>query len=96
MGEDSSDLNFTPFDNGLLQSSLLPRASKQSYTKDTDVCMYDTQNLDHDKAMNVRNVLPHTFASATTMFIESWMRSCLRILLCVTEAHMHSLHWLAL
>ena len=52
VGEDSSDLNFTPFDNGLLQSSLLPRASKQSYTKDTDVCMYDTQNLDHDKAMN--------------------------------------------
>lgn len=52
VGEDSSDLNFTPFDNGLLQSSLLPRASKQSYTKDTDVCMYDIQNLDHDKAMN--------------------------------------------
>lgn len=52
VGEDSSDLNFTPFDNGLLQSSLLPRASKQSYTKDTDVCMYGTQNLDHDKAMN--------------------------------------------
>ena len=52
VGEDTSDLNFTPFDNGLLQSSLLPRASKQSYTKDTDVCMYDTQNLDHDKAMN--------------------------------------------
>jgi len=52
VGEDVSDLNFTPFDNGLLQSSLLPRASKQSYTKDTDVCMYDTQNLDHDKAMN--------------------------------------------
>jgi len=52
VGEDSSDLNFTPFDNGLLQSSLLPRASKQSYTKDTDVCMYDIHNLDHDKAMN--------------------------------------------
>lgn len=51
VGEDSSDLNFTPFDNGLLQSSLLPRASKQAYTKDTDVCMYNTQNLDHDKAM---------------------------------------------
>ena len=52
VGEDLSDLNFTPFENGLLQSSLLPRASKQSYTKDTDVCMYDTKNLDHDKAMN--------------------------------------------
>ncbi|MCM1110219.1 MAG: DGQHR domain-containing protein [Clostridium sp.] len=52
VGEDSSELNFTPFDSGLLQSSLLPRASKQAYTKDTDVCMYDTQNLDHDKAMN--------------------------------------------
>lgn len=51
VGEDISDLNFTPFDNGLLQSSLLPRASKQTYTKDTDVCMYNTQNLDHDKAM---------------------------------------------
>lgn len=52
VGEDLSDLNFTPFENGLLQSSLLPRAGKQSYTKDTDVCMYDTKNLDHDKAMN--------------------------------------------
>lgn len=52
VGEDPSDLNFTPFDNGLLQSSLLPRASKQSYTKDVDVCMYETQNLNHDKAMN--------------------------------------------
>lgn len=51
VGEDSSDLNFTPFDNGLLQSSLLPRASKQTYTKDTGVCLYNTQNLDHDKAM---------------------------------------------
>lgn len=51
VGEDSSDLNFTPFDNGLLQSTLLPRASKQSYVKDVDVCMYETQNLDHDKAM---------------------------------------------
>lgn len=52
VGEDPSDLNFTPFDNGLLQSSLLPRASKQAYTKDIDVCMYETQNLNHDKAMN--------------------------------------------
>lgn len=52
VGEDPSDLNFTPFDNGLLQSSLLPRASKQSYTKDIDVYMYETQNLNHDKAMN--------------------------------------------
>ena len=51
VGEDSSDLNFTPFDNGLLQSSLLPRASKQQYTKDQDVCMYNVANLDHDKAM---------------------------------------------
>lgn len=51
VGEDSADLVFTPFDNGLLQSSLLPRASKQTYTKDTDVCMYNTQNLNHDKEM---------------------------------------------
>ena len=52
VGEDTSDLNFTPFENGLLQSALLPRASKTSYTKDIDVCMYETSNLDHDKAMN--------------------------------------------
>lgn len=51
VGEDSADLNFPPFDNGLLQSSLLPRATQQTYTKDTDVCMYNTQNLNHDKAM---------------------------------------------
>jgi len=51
VGEDASTLNIAPFYNGLLQSALLPRASKQSYTKDVEVCMYDTQNLNHEKAM---------------------------------------------
>lgn len=52
VGEDSSELNFSFFDDGLKKSSLLPQATKKSYNGDTDVCMYDTKNLDHDKAMN--------------------------------------------
>lgn len=51
VGEDTSNLASSPFESGLRHSSLLPTATKTSYTKDVDVCMYNTKNLDHNKAM---------------------------------------------
>lgn len=52
VGEDSAKLTFKPFDTALSKSSLLPKATNKTYTQDTDVCLYDCNNLDHNKAMN--------------------------------------------
>lgn len=52
VGEDNAKLTFKPFDTALSKSSLLPKATNKSYTQDTDVCLYDCNNLDHNKAMN--------------------------------------------
>lgn len=51
VGEDASILSSDFLNKGLLKSGLLPRATKQSFTEDTDVCMYDIKNQDNDKAM---------------------------------------------
>lgn len=52
VGEDSAKLTFKPFITALSKSSLLPKATNKTYTQDTDVCLYDCNNLDHNKAMN--------------------------------------------
>lgn len=52
VGEDNAKLTFKPFDTALSKSSLLPKATNKSYTQDTDVCLYDCNNLEHNKAMN--------------------------------------------
>ena len=52
VGEDNAKLTLKPFMTALNKSSLLPKASNKSYTQDTDVCLYDCNNLDHNKAMN--------------------------------------------
>ena len=52
VGEDSAKLTLKPFITALSKSSLLPKASNKTYTQDTDVCLYDCNNLDHNKAMN--------------------------------------------
>ena len=52
VGEDSAKLTFKPFDTAISRSSLLPKAVNKNYVGDTDVCLYDCNNLDHNKAMN--------------------------------------------
>lgn len=51
VGEDTGKLKFTPFDTALSQSSLLPKATSKEFTKHTDVCLYNTNCIDHNKAM---------------------------------------------
>lgn len=67
VGEDSAKLTFKPFDTALSKSSLLPKAANKTYTQDTDVCLYDCNNLDHNKAMNeakkrISNLLRNSYA----------------------------------
>ncbi|MDE6855239.1 MAG: DGQHR domain-containing protein [Muribaculaceae bacterium] len=51
VGEDSSSLALRPFDEALKKSSLLPKCNQKAYIEDTDVCLYDCNSLDFDKAM---------------------------------------------
>jgi DNA sulfur modification protein DndB len=67
VGEDSAKLTLKPFITALSKSSLLPKATNRSYTQDTDVCLYDCNNLDHNKAMNdakkrISNLLLDSYA----------------------------------
>lgn len=52
IGEDTAKLAFKPFDTALSQSSLLPKATSKEFTKYTDVCLYNTKCVEHNKAMN--------------------------------------------
>jgi len=52
IGEDTAKLTFKPFDTALSQSSLLPKATAKEFTKYTDVCLYNTKCVEHNKAMN--------------------------------------------
>lgn len=52
IGEDTAKLTFKPFDTALSQSSLLPKATSKEFTKYTDVCLYNTKCVEHNKAMN--------------------------------------------
>lgn len=52
IGEDTAKLAFKPFDTALSQSSLLPKATSKEFTKHTDVCLYNTKCVEHNKAMN--------------------------------------------
>lgn len=67
VGEDSAKLTFKPFDTALSKSNLLPKATNKTYTQDTDVCLYDCNNMDHNKAMNdakkrISNLLRDSYA----------------------------------
>lgn len=67
VGEDNAKLTFKPFDMALSKSGLLPKAANKTYTQDTDVCLYDCNNLDHNKAMNdakkrISNLLRDSYA----------------------------------
>lgn len=51
IGEDPSSLAFKPFDNALAHSGLIPKANMSQWTGDLDVCLYNTNETDSDKAM---------------------------------------------
>lgn len=51
VGEDTSLLTFKPFDTALGRSGLIPRASSTQWMGDTDICIYNTNETDIDKAM---------------------------------------------
>lgn len=51
VGEDPSLLAFKPFDTALGRSGLIPKATSTQWTGDTDVCIYNTNETDIDKAM---------------------------------------------
>ncbi|MCF0182130.1 MAG: DGQHR domain-containing protein [Muribaculaceae bacterium] len=52
VGEDKAKLTFPPFDKALNGSGLLPKASKKKFIGDTDVCIYEAFNTDHNEAMS--------------------------------------------
>jgi DNA sulfur modification protein DndB len=51
VGEDSADLAFKPFDTALGKSGLIPRASSTQWVGDMDICIYNANETDIDKAM---------------------------------------------
>ncbi len=51
VGEDPSLLAFKPFDTALGRSGLIPKATSTQWTGDTDICIYNTNETDTDKAM---------------------------------------------
>ena len=51
IGEDTAKLQLKPFDTALSKSSLLPKATTKEFTDHTDVCLYNTHCVEHNKAM---------------------------------------------
>lgn len=51
VGEDASSLAFRPFDNALAHSGLIPKANMTQWVGDLDICLYNTNETDSDKAM---------------------------------------------
>lgn len=51
IGEDPSKLSSAPFNSALSRSGLLPKANASQWTDNTDVCIYNINETDVDKAM---------------------------------------------
>lgn len=51
IGEDPSKLKFKPFDEALKKSCLIPKATATQWTCNTDVCIYNINETNVDKAM---------------------------------------------
>ena len=51
VGEDASSLTFKPFDTALAHSGLIPKANQTQWAGDLDICIYNTNETDSDKAM---------------------------------------------
>lgn len=52
IGEDISSLSLKPFDAALSKSGLIPKATKTQWSGDTDICIFNTNETDIDKAMH--------------------------------------------
>lgn len=50
-GADKAELSSDYFDNGLIQSGLIPKAKQTKWLGDTDACLYDVNETDVEKAM---------------------------------------------
>lgn len=75
VGEDTAKLAFKPFDTALSSSSLLPKATSKEFTKYTDVCLYNTKCVEHNKAMNdsqkrISNLIKESYAYVYYKMIE--------------------------
>ena len=51
IGEDSADLSSIPFDTGLSQSGLIPKAKNTKWVDESDAYLYDKNETDINKAM---------------------------------------------
>lgn len=51
IGEDNAELAFKPFDTALSKSELIPKATKTQWSGDCEVCIYNTNETDSEKAM---------------------------------------------
>lgn len=51
IGEDTAELSSIPFDTGLSQSGLIPRAKNTKWLDDSDAYLYDKNETDINKAM---------------------------------------------
>lgn len=51
IGEDSADLSSIPFDTGLSQSGLIPKAKNTKWADESDAYLYDKNETDINKAM---------------------------------------------
>lgn len=75
IGEDTAKLQLKPFDTALSKSSLLPKATKKEYTDHTDVCLYNTNCVEHNKAMldaqkRISNLIKECYAYVYYKMIE--------------------------
>ena len=77
IGEDTAKLALKPFDTALSQSSLLPKATTKEFTKNTDVCLYNTHCVEHSKAMydsqkRISNLIKECYAYVYHKMIEDY------------------------
>ena len=77
IGEDTAKLALKPFDTALSQSSLLPKATTKEFTKNTNVCLYNTHCVEHSKAMydsqkRISNLIKECYAYVYHKMIEDY------------------------
>lgn len=63
LGEDKYKLGSKPFDTAMQKSRLLPKCTQKSYKEDMNVCMYDCNTGDYDRAMKESRVRITRFIS---------------------------------
>ena len=77
IGEDTAQLQLKPFDTALSKSSLLPKATTKEFTEHTDVCLYNTNCVEHNKAMleaqkRIANLIKECYAYVYNHMIDEY------------------------